>query len=72
MISNKINFEELFRKISLPQTREHFKKLRSATYEEIASTFQPGPAESEKMKAQLNFSSAPNNPSKRGKKSDLE
>lgn len=60
MASNEIYFDELFRRISSPQTSERFKSLRLATPQELASTFRPSPADSEKMEEQPNIPSAPN------------
>lgn len=52
MTSDELDFDELFRIISSPQTRERFKALRLATPEDLASTFKPSPADSEKTEAQ--------------------
>lgn len=41
MNSNNIDLEELFRRISSPQTAEAFKALHHATTENLASTFRP-------------------------------
>lgn len=68
MTSNEIDFDELFRRISSPQTRERFKALRLATPEDLASTFKPSPTDSGKTEAQLNFLSAPHVLPTRGKK----
>jgi len=46
MNSNNMDLEELFRRISSPQTAEAFKALRHATTENLASTFRPSRAES--------------------------
>lgn len=72
MASKEIDFDELFRRISSPQTSERFKALRLATSEDLASTFKPSPADSGKMEAQLNFPFAPHLMPTRGKKSDME
>lgn len=72
MTSNEIDFDELFRSIGSHQTRERFKALRLATPQDLASTFKPSHADSDKMEEQLKIPSALNILLKRGKKSDLE
>lgn len=60
MASDEIDFDELFRRISSPQTRERFKALRITTPQDLASTFRPSPADSEKTEEQPNITSASN------------
>lgn len=72
MTANEIDFEELFRRISSPQTSERFKALRLATTEDLASTFKPSAADSEKTEGAAKFPIGINCSFERRKKSDLE
>lgn len=43
MDSENIDLDQLFRRISSPQTQKGFKTLRHATSEDLANSFQPDP-----------------------------